>query len=147
MPIDPISKERPTLLRIHQCQIRIHNPFPPAGDVVVARREQCVPLLLDKGAGAEEGRGRGDGEHVRGVDEGRGVAEEGGVVDFVLEEDAGEVVGGVARGLDGGGGEEVDVGVEGAGLEGEHEVAREVSVVVRMDGWIGGWGEGRGWAG
>ena len=57
------------------------------------------------------------------MDEGRRVAEVGCVVDFVFEEDACYFVGDETRGLDGRGGDKVEVGVESAGLDGEHEVA------------------------
>ena len=49
--------------------------------------------------------------------------EVGCVVDFVFEEDACDFVGRETRGLNGRGGDEVEVGVESAGLDGEHEVA------------------------
>lgn len=64
------------------------------------------------------------------VDEYGGVTKVGCVVDLVLEENAGDLVGNEAWCLDGRGAGEVEVSVEGASLNSEHEITlRAVSLI------------------
>jgi hypothetical protein len=79
--------------------------------------------LQDEGSGAQQGRRGREGQHVDAVDEFRGGAEVSRVVDFVLEEDACYFVGREAGRVDGIGVLEVEVRVEGAGLDCQHEVS------------------------
>jgi hypothetical protein len=95
------------------CRIPLQTSFTPSGPSFAAR-----PWLnMASHSSWTKARGR-----VSEDDDGV-IAEPGCVVDFVFEEDAGQFVGEVAGGLDDGVAEEVEVGVEGTGLESEHQIA------------------------
>ena len=68
------------------------------------------------------------------MDEVRSVAKVGGVVDFVLENDTRDFVGEEAQRLRRVGSGEVEVGIEGARLDSEHEISYCGSISLRC-GW------------